>query len=155
MKKLLAIIVLGLMLVGCARNYSLFKPFVEEEFSGGGEIWIHGTLNTFSGRDKVDILAENNCKSRRFAGAEVVGGGKGEGIYGEFRTYEFKCISLKQDEVKSAISMGDNMWMVEGRPLEAAMKGSRKHCLSLGKKFKFEQAITTGVAYPNIIFKCI
>ena len=150
-KRFLSIIVLGLVLVGCARNYSLFKPFVEEEFSGGGEIWIHGTLNTFSGRDKVDILAENNCKSRRFAGAEVAGGG----MHGEFRTYQFKCISLKQDEVKPAISMGGNMWMVEGRPLEAAMKGSRKHCLSLGKKFKFEQAITTGVAYPNIIFKCI
>ena len=50
--------------------------------------------------------------------------------------------------------MGDNMWMVEGRPLSAAMKGAKEHCSDLGKKFQFMQAITADVKYPNIIFMC-
>ena len=55
---------------------------------------------------------------------------------------------------KPAISMGDNIWMVEGRPLSAAMEGAKEHCSDLGKKFQFMQAITADVKYPNIIFMC-
>ena len=61
---------------------------------------------------------------------------------------------LMHGQWKPAISMGENTWMVEGRPLGTAMKGAMEHCSDLGKKFQFLQAITADVRYPNIIFMC-
>jgi len=61
---------------------------------------------------------------------------------------------LMHGQWKPAVNMGGGMWMVEGRPFQAAMKGSMEHCRDIGKNFQFVQAITADVRYPNIIFMC-
>ena len=85
MKKLLGILVLGLLLSGCGGGYSVFNPFINSENSSGGIIWNHAwTGGSYSG---VVTLANHSCTAKGFEKARVSEASR----QGEFRTYSFSC----------------------------------------------------------------
>jgi len=94
MKKLLAIIVLGLLLGGCASGYSMFNAFIDEDYADGGLIWNHFMSST--GYEGVSRLANSSCSAKGYSGAKLGTAGK----TGEFKTYRFTCVS-KSEQTKT------------------------------------------------------
>ena len=87
MKKLLAIIALGLLLSGCGGGYSVFSAYIDQEYSNGGVIRNHFASST--GQAGIKSLADNSCSSKGFVEAKLTSTGKA----GEFKTHNFECIS--------------------------------------------------------------
>ena len=59
---------------------------------------------------------------------------------------------LAHGQWKPALSVGDNYWMVEGRPIQAALKGAGNHCAKFGKSMKLDKQ--EGGFYYQVYFSC-
>ena len=59
---------------------------------------------------------------------------------------------LAHGQWKPALSVGDNYWMVEGRPIQAALKGATQHCGKSGKSMKLDKQ--QGDFYYQVYFSC-
>ena len=95
MKKLLGVIVLGLLLSGCGGGYSIFNAYIDQENPNGGV--IRNDLASSTGQGGIKSLADSSCTSRGFVEAKLTSTGKA----GEFKTHNFECISkAKQNETQ-------------------------------------------------------
>ena len=99
MKKLLWIVVLGLMLTGCGSGYSMFNAFIDEDYANGGLIWNHYMSST--GYEGVSRLANSSCSAKGFSGAKLGTAGK----QGEFKTYRFTCVSKSVQTAKNKVEL--------------------------------------------------
>ena len=60
---------------------------------------------------------------------------------------------LAYGQWKPAMEVGDNYWLIEGRPLQAALKGANQHCAKLGKKMQLDKQEES--RFTNVYFSCI
>ena len=59
---------------------------------------------------------------------------------------------LMKGQWKPAISVGDNLWMVEGFMLQDAIQGANAHCAKSGKKMYLKDSKRYG--YTQVFFEC-
>jgi len=59
---------------------------------------------------------------------------------------------LAHGQWKPALSVGDNYWMIEGRPIRAALKGAGNHCAKFGKSIKVDKQEKD--LYAIVYFSC-
>jgi len=59
---------------------------------------------------------------------------------------------LAHGQWKPALQVGDNYWMVEGRPIQAALMGAGQHCANLGQNMKLDKQ--EGDFYYQVYFSC-
>jgi len=116
MKKILGIIVLGLLLSGCGGGYSIFNAYIDQENPNGGVIRNH--LASSTGQGGIKSLADSSCTSRGFVEAKLTSTGKA----GEFKTHNFKCISkVEKNETQKA-------------ELIFTIKDKKEQCTAIGFK---------------------
>ena len=77
---------------------------------------------------------------------EVSPGGLKDPIFGK------ETGGLAHGQWKPALSVGDNYWMVEGRPIQAALKGAGYHCAKFGKNIQVDKQEED--RYAQVYFSC-